>query len=138
MEQIYTTPKGSIVLRFDSSSRIIMLQTYGKITVDEHKIGYEKFIDECAARQYPHMIFNNLEMKEDTAEGRAWFGTYIIPKFKKGIGDESKVRIAVVETKNLFQKIATKAIIAIANATGYKFNVKLFDTLEAALAWMKS
>jgi hypothetical protein len=138
MNVLYQNKTNNGTLTFYEAENLIIIKLYNEIEVPEYKDIFENFLKMYPVDKRPALLFDCLSLKKSPIEGRAWFSTDVIPRFKKLLGNEVGFKIALCQSSNAFQRMAAQIILKATYAVGFKFNIKEFSTIEDGKTWLKS
>jgi hypothetical protein len=131
-----TTNNGSIT--HYEEENLVIIKLYNEIEVPAYKDIFETFLNVYPANIRPTLLFDCLSLKKSPIEGRAWFSTDVIPRFKKLLVNEVGFKIALCQSSSLFQRMAASIILKATYAVGFKFTIKEFNDIETGKAWLKT
>lgn len=136
MNILYQNQTNNGRIEFLERENIIVIVLYNAIEVKEYKDVFETFLKLYPVDKRPALLFDCLYLKKSPIEGRAWFSTDVIPRFKKLLGNEEGYKIALCQSSTLFQRMAAQIILKATYAVGFKFNIKEFDSVEKGKDWL--
>ncbi len=114
---------------------ILKLYLIGRLTVEEHREGFEKYLDLFKNGDYTHAIFDYLKLEYDPPQSRAWFVTSYVPRYGKEL-KERECYLAVLEPQNLFQKTTTYLITNVVRKIYTSLHISFFSDVEEAENWL--
>lgn len=136
MNILYQNQTNNGRIEFLEAENIIVIVLFNTIEVKEYKDVFETFLKLYPVDKRPTLLFDCLYLKKSPIEGRAWFSTDVIPRFKKLLGNEAGYKIALCQSSTLFQRMAAQIILKATYAVGFKFNIKEFDSVEKGKDWL--
>lgn len=137
MNILYQNQTNNGRIEFLEAENIMVIVLYNTIEVNEYKDIFERFLKLYPLDKRPLLLFDCLYLKKSPIEGRAWFTTDMVPRFKKLLGNETGYKIALCQSSTLFQRMAAQIILKATYAVGFKFNIKEFDSTDRAKDWLK-
>ncbi len=121
----------------NKTQKVLKLYLVGKLTIEEHKEGFEKYLELFKDGNYTHAIFDYLKLEYDPPQSRAWFMTSYAPRY----GKELKGRecyLALLESQNLFQKMTTSLLTSSVQKIYKTIHISFFKELESGEKWLLS
>jgi hypothetical protein len=117
------------------TQKVLKLYLVGRLTAEEHREGFETYFEMFRDGNYTHAIFDYLKLEYDPPQSRAWFVTSYVPRY----GKELKGRecyLALIESSNLFQKMATTLIASSVKKFYSNLHISFFEDLEKSQNWL--
>ncbi|WP_375561806.1 hypothetical protein ACE193_04440 [Bernardetia sp. OM2101] len=117
------------------TQKVLKLYLIGRLTVEEHREGFEAYLDLFKNGDYTHAIFDYLKLEYDPPQSRAWFVTSYVPRY----GKEFKGRecyLALIESSNLFQRMTTNLITSGVKKIYKNLHISFFPDVEKAQNWL--
>ena len=115
--------------------KALKLYLIGRLTVEEHREGFETYFDMFKDGDYTHAIFDYLKLEYDPPQSRAWFVTSYVPRYGKEL-KERECYLALIESSNLFQKMAVSLIASSVKKIYSNLHISFFSDLESAEEWL--
>lgn len=132
IEEIILNDKDAIIQK-----KILKLYLIGRLTVEEHKEGFETYLNLFKEGNYTHAIFDYLKLEYDPPQSRAWFVSSYVPRYGRELKDR-ECYLAVIESSNLFQKMTTNLIANGVRKIYNNLHITLFSDIEKANEWLLS
>ena len=117
--------------------KALKLYLVGRLTAEEHKEGFETYFDMFKDGDYTHAIFDYLKLEYDPPQSRAWFVTSYVPRYGKEL-KERECYLALIESTNLFQKMAVSLIASSVKKVYSNLYISFFKDIETAEKWLIS
>ncbi len=114
---------------------VLKLYLIGRLTVEEHKEGFETYLELFKEGNYIYAIFDYLKLEYDPPQSRAWFVTSYVPRYGKEFKDKNRY-LALLESQNLFQKMTTSFISSGVQKIYKTINISFFQEIEEAEKWL--
>ncbi|MEO1049881.1 MAG: STAS/SEC14 domain-containing protein [Bacteroidota bacterium] len=136
MEVIFKNEAGNCVIRKEDDKKFVMIELKGKLELDEYKSAFENFLKHVIEIGYTKLVYNVKELSSTDPRARAWYMTSHLPKAFKSIDKSTLLKCALVKPSSLFQRLTLEAVVKGSKARGRELEVKFFDNLDDALAWI--
>lgn len=132
IEEVNLTNKDSKEITIKKALKLYLV---GRLTVEEHREGFENYFEMFRDGNYTHAIFDYLKLEYDPPQSRAWFVTSYVPRY----GRELKGRecyLALIESSNMFQRMTTTLIASSVKKIYSNLHISFFEDIEKAQDWL--
>ena len=137
IEEVTLTDKNTSENKQSKQQKVLKLYLIGRLTVEEHKEGFETYLELFKTGNYTHAIFDYLKLEYDPPQSRAWFVTSYVPRYGKEL-KERECYLALLESQNLFQKMTTSLITSSVQKIYKTIHISFFKNLEEGEKWLLS
>ncbi|PIY07524.1 MAG: hypothetical protein COZ18_17040 [Flexibacter sp. CG_4_10_14_3_um_filter_32_15] len=115
--------------------KALRLYLIGRLTVEEHREGFETYFEMFRDGNYTHAIFDYLKLEYDPPQSRAWFVTSYVPRYGREL-KERECYVAVIEPSNMFQKMTTSLIGGSIQKIYNNLHISYFSDIEKGQNWL--
>lgn len=115
--------------------KALRLYLIGRLTVEEHREGFETYFEMFRDGNYTLAIFDYLKLEYDPPQSRAWFVTNYVPRYGKEL-KERECYLALIESSNMFQKMTTTLIASSVKKVYSNIHISFVDDIEKAKNWL--
>lgn len=119
------------------TQKVLKLYLIGRLTVEEHREGFETYLELFRDGNYTHAIFDYLKLEYDPPQSRAWFVTSYAPRYGKELKNR-ECYLALLESQNLFQKMTTSLITSGIKKIYPTIHISFFTNIEEGEKWLIS
>ncbi len=137
IEEVILTDKNTSENQEAKQKKVLKLYLIGRLTVEEHREGFETYLELFKEGNYNYAIFDYLKLEYDPPQSRAWFVTSYVPRYGKEL-KERECYLALLESQNLFQKMTTSLITSSVQKVYKTIHISFFKNLEEGEKWLLS
>jgi hypothetical protein len=119
------------------TQKVLKLYLIGRLTAEEHREGFETYLELFRDGNYTHAIFDYLNLEYDPPQSRAWFVASYAPRYGKELKNR-ECYLALLESQNLFQKMTTSLITSGIQKIYPTIHISFFKDLEEGEKWLLS
>jgi len=135
IEEITLSDQNTTENQEPKTQKVLKLYLIGRLTVEEHKEGFETYLELFRDGNYTHTIFDYLKLEYDPPQSRAWFVASYVPRYGKELKNR-ECYLALLESQNLFQKMAASLITSGVQKIYKTIHVSFFKEIEEAEKWL--
>ncbi|WP_338813576.1 hypothetical protein V9L05_19510 [Bernardetia sp. Wsw4-3y2] len=135
IEEVILTDKTTSESQEAKQQKVLKLYLIGRLTVEEHREGFETYLELFKDGNYSHAIFDYLKLEYDPPQSRAWFVTNYVPRYGREL-KERECYLALLESQNLFQKMTTSLITSSVQKIYKTIHISFFKKLEEGEKWL--
>ncbi len=135
IEEVTLSDQNTTENQEPKTQKVLKLYLIGRLTAEEHKEGFETYLELFKDGNYTHAIFDYLKLEYDPPQSRAWFVTNYVPRYGKELKDR-ECYLALLESQNLFQKMTTSLITSGVQKIYNTLHISFFENLEEGEKWI--
>ncbi|WP_338791760.1 hypothetical protein [Bernardetia sp. MNP-M8] len=135
IEEVTLTDQTASENQEAKQKKVLKLYLIGRLTVEEHREGFETYLELFKDGNYSHAIFDYLKLEYDPPQSRAWFVTNYVPRYGREL-KERECYLALLESQNLFQKMTTSLITSSVQKIYKTIHISFFKNLEEGEKWL--
>ncbi len=137
IEEIILSDEKTTENQEPKTQKVLKLYLIGRLTVEEHKEGFETYLELFRDGNYTYAIFDYLKLEYDPPQSRAWFVASYAPRYGKELKNR-ECYLALLESQNLFQKMTTTLITSGIQKIYPTINISFFKDLGEGKKWLLS
>lgn len=117
-------------IEHDETNRWIYACWIGEITVEDIKIGGEKKLEQIKLLSYPKIIVDHRKTTGAWDDANEWIQKSWLPR----VIASGLQKLAIIQSPDIFSAMTTEELVAKIN----DFEMRIFDEIEEAKAWLNS
>ena len=136
MKTLFESEVGNCLIQKNEEHQYVLIELKGKLEIDEYKQAFEKFLEKVMESGYTKLVYNVKDLTSTDPRARAWYLTSHLPKAFKSIDKNKLLKCALIKPSSLFQRLTMETVVKTSKARGRELDVKFFEDLDSALAWI--